>query len=207
MSEAMINTGWCAIPEGTIRAWTFRAIHNPYKRVYMDLLSDRQSWYPGATTDREFKAAVDSFIQVVREETKTMKNQGSLKTKRIAQNGVILTTFVRESGGYLYGAFFETDDKFVPDASLDGRDRKDCSYNLRSAPDGARWVSEHGIPNLGDHVLVTMNGLGKGVVTAYFAERGFLGVQVHLFDPPEWYTKQHDNYHVLVYGPEVIPCE
>lgn len=206
MSETSIpNTGWCAIPGDYVKAWTFRAIHNPYKRAYMELLHDRQSWSPPDRPNYLVKAAIDHFIPIVREETKTMRNNGSIRKRRMAPNGLIVTTFVRESGGYLHGAFFIDEDRFFPDPTLEGKDTATTKYNQRTPDDLATWVSESSIPDLGGEVTVHMNALGRGIVTGYFVENGFQGVQVFLLDPPGWWIDQNDgeNKHALVFGREI----
>jgi len=86
--------------------------------------------------------------------------------------------------------------------------RNDCppwAKNAEDVPaDKAKWSGQDAPPNLGDRVVVTMNGLGPGIVKGFFVSSGYLGVGVQLDSPPAWYTEQNKGNPVArVYGAEV----
>jgi hypothetical protein len=68
------------------------------------------------------------------------------------------------------------------------------------------------LPQLGDHVMVTVNSIGPGVVCGYFRAEGereerWAGVMVRLSDPPAWMKKQNAGKwyepYALVFGAEI----
>lgn len=60
------------------------------------------------------------------------------------------------------------------------------------------------LPSVGEKVKVTMNGLGEGYVGSYFIRDGWLGLEINLLDPPEWYVSQNKgNVPAPVFGAEV----
>ena len=61
---------------------------------------------------------------------------------------------------------------------------------------GFGWSGLAEPPQLGDQVVVGVNGIGLGTVVGYFTESGFLGVMVLPKHPPAWYVKQN--------GPDAI---
>jgi hypothetical protein len=63
------------------------------------------------------------------------------------------------------------------------------------------------MPQTGERVRVTMNGLGTGVVFGYFMEEGFMGVKVELDEPPAWFTKQNGHHIAHVFGTEIAQLE
>lgn len=65
------------------------------------------------------------------------------------------------------------------------------------------WSSKSPLPAVGDEVDVQMNGLGKGTVTGYFFEHGYLGLYVRLSSPPEWYMKQNRHNLAMIFGAEI----
>lgn len=74
------------------------------------------------------------------------------------------------------------------------------AYDSRT---GYRWSSNTHPPAVGDSVTVSMNGLGRGTVTGYFTQGGFLGLMVQLDAPPEWYVRQNGgNPPAPVFGAE-----
>ena len=76
-------------------------------------------------------------------------------------------------------------------------------YNL-TAPTDDKWSGKLSIPEIGDRVRITFNGLGTGSVTSYFHEAGYLGVAILLDEQPEWHEKQNGtNKTALVFGAEL----
>ena len=69
---------------------------------------------------------------------------------------------------------------------------------------GAKYSSEERVPYVGEVIKVTMNNLGLAEVTEVTEVDGFVGLQVKLVSPPEWYTKQNNGNPVsCVFGSEV----
>jgi len=59
------------------------------------------------------------------------------------------------------------------------------------------------LPEIGEIIFVTMNGIGPAVVTGYFTEGGYLGVLCDAHTPPAWLVKQNGHGRGLhVFGPE-----
>lgn len=54
-----------------------------------------------------------------------------------------------------------------------------------------QYVSDKPMPKVGDAITVEINGIGKGTVTGFFVEHGFIGLMVKPHNPPEWYLKQN----------------
>ena len=63
-------------------------------------------------------------------------------------------------------------------------------------------------PKIGERIKVTINKLGYGMVVAYYIEHEYVGVEVKLENPPEWYVKQNGKgSHALVFGAEIEKLE
>ena len=69
-----------------------------------------------------------------------------------------------------------------------------------------RWSRQDGQapPTVGTIIIVTVNGIGKALVTGYFEEEGWLGLRCKLLEPPERLRKQpgFDANAGHVFGPE-----
>lgn len=83
-----------------------------------------------------------------------------------------------------------------------------AQYDLTEPVEGAGWSGTGAIPKIGDTVNIHFNKLGDAVVEAYFVQYGvrdpFLGVQVRLLDPPEWWLRQNTGvWYVRVFGNEL----
>jgi hypothetical protein len=63
------------------------------------------------------------------------------------------------------------------------------------------WYSQDPPPPIGSRVLVTFNNLGLATVRAYFTEHCYLGVEVELDQPPDWWLKSTTTAYV--FGPEI----
>lgn len=59
------------------------------------------------------------------------------------------------------------------------------------------------MPQIGERVRVTINGLGTGRAFGYFTEHGYLGVMVELDEPPAWFWKQTGSHIAHVFGTEI----
>lgn len=82
--------------------------------------------------------------------------------------------------------------------------KKDNAYNLRTPPPFGVWSGKREVPVIGQRVLVIVNGMGEGVVSAYFFENGYLGVHVKLDKSPEYRVRQGIGHKpAMVFGTEV----
>lgn len=75
----------------------------------------------------------------------------------------------------------------------------------KQAEDFIKWSGEIGVPEIGWRVHVIINDLGPGEVCGYFIEHGWLGVEVALLTPPDWYVKQNGDSVARVFGAEIGP--
>lgn len=74
-----------------------------------------------------------------------------------------------------------------------------------------QWSGLVPVPACGEHVNVTMNNLGPGIVRGYFLMDGthgktprYLGVAVSLMDPPAWWCRQGNPTRLAtVFGAEI----
>jgi hypothetical protein len=96
-----------------------------------------------------------------------------------------------------------------------------CKYELTELPEGVilkteenwrdntvvKWSGEYPIPQIGDRVITTVNGMGSGVVESYFVEHGYVGVLMVLDKPPAWHVNQHKGTKhegiAMVFGSEL----
>ena len=90
---------------------------------------------------------------------------------------------------------------------VNGQTEPEWRASVDAAP-GIKWG--HGKfenpPELGTSVRINFNGLGTGIVAAYFVEHGWLGVKVMLDSRPDWHKKQApDKPYALVFGAEIEP--
>lgn len=70
------------------------------------------------------------------------------------------------------------------------------------------WSGVGAPPAIGTRVRVPSNGLGEGVVVAYFIAGKFLGVRVRFDAPPAWYVaKTSADYPGHCFGAEIEVLE
>lgn len=68
----------------------------------------------------------------------------------------------------------------------------------------AKWSGKGEPPVIGDHVTVSVNGIGVALVEGYFTEYGFLGLHVRPLRPPKWYVEQNGrDATCYVFGAEL----
>lgn len=53
-----------------------------------------------------------------------------------------------------------------------------------------KWSGEEPPPPLGTEIIVEFNHLGPAKVLGYFTEYGWLGLEVELHSPPDWWVRQ-----------------
>ena len=79
----------------------------------------------------------------------------------------------------------------------------------KNPTDAYVWSGSFPLPGIGAPVTVRINGLGTGIVRAYFVEHGWIGVHVTLDTPPDWHVKQNAGRkypgQALVFGIEIKP--
>lgn len=68
-------------------------------------------------------------------------------------------------------------------------------------PANQLWAPPYGVPAVGAPVEVTYNGLGRGIVSGYFTEGGYLGLRVTL-DKPSQFSRSRDAH---AFGTEFAP--
>jgi hypothetical protein len=87
-------------------------------------------------------------------------------------------------------------------------------YDIReyALSETCKWSGKAAVPAIGTRVNVTINGLGQGIVEAYFIESVYLGVYVKLENPPAWWVKQTAGKTfgrrtgcAMVFGAEIEP--
>jgi len=87
------------------------------------------------------------------------------------------------------------------------RTGKDDAQGLpiyRLGAQAGAWSGDGDPPAIGAEVDVGFNALGKGRVTSYFIEHGYLGVRVAFDAPPDWYVKQNGReHHGHIFGAEL----
>jgi len=80
-----------------------------------------------------------------------------------------------------------------------------CLYEQAELTPNVKWSGKLPIPKIGKQIKASMNGQWQGVVTAYFVECGYQGIEVDCSGKngttPEFYKKQHGNpKRVLLFG-------
>jgi hypothetical protein len=56
--------------------------------------------------------------------------------------------------------------------------------------DSLKWSAKFPLPNMGDEIRITMNGIGPATVVGFFEEGGYVGVMTKATNPPAWLKKQ-----------------
>jgi hypothetical protein len=69
-----------------------------------------------------------------------------------------------------------------------------------------RWSGAYAVPEIGERVTISFNGLGAGKVVGYKVVEGWLGVFIQLEKNPEWRAKQGQSLSVpaFVFGAELL---
>lgn len=57
-----------------------------------------------------------------------------------------------------------------------------------------RWSGVNQPPEIGQFVLVKINGIGPAKVIGYFVEGDWLGLRVQPLDPPEWFVNRNGYF-------------
>lgn len=81
---------------------------------------------------------------------------------------------------------------------------KDVDLYPEIFPGLLKWSNAAPPPAIGAEVKLNFNNLGAGIVEAYFAQDGYLGVKVKLANPPAWYVEQNKgNVAGHAFGAEI----
>jgi hypothetical protein len=185
-----------------IRYWGARAIFHPGTKHPIDLLPDRQAC---KCIDGLASKPLLEWLN-----TKGMKELQKLRAfKALSSDSAEVVEFKdgeftiqgcpNGSYGYLYlGAW-----QFWPDG---------CKYEQKEADPTAKWSSDKfPVPAIGSKVKASINGPWQGVVTGYFVEHGFQGIEVDCSNGqwPDFYTTKNggDPKRVLFFGVDLTAVD
>jgi hypothetical protein len=56
-----------------------------------------------------------------------------------------------------------------------------------------KWSAPFPLPNIGDRIQITMNGIGEADVVGFFKEEGFVGVMTRALNPPPYLVEQRER--------------
>lgn len=76
--------------------------------------------------------------------------------------------------------------------SLD-QGREDLVFPSYQTADGRllMWSGDFDLPEIGQRIYITMNGIGWAIVVGYFECEGYLGVMTKPTKPPKWLRKRN----------------
>lgn len=57
-----------------------------------------------------------------------------------------------------------------------------------------KWSAKFALPEIGERIFITMNGIGWAVVRGYFESCGYIGVMTKPTRPPAWLVRQNKQY-------------
>ena len=60
--------------------------------------------------------------------------------------------------------------------------------------DDVKWSGKEAPPPLGTEIVVEFNKLGPAKVVGYFIEYGWLGLEVQLHAPPDWWVRNAQRH-------------
>ncbi len=86
----------------------------------------------------------------------------------------------------------ESDNGIVTEDKGDGLK---VAYQVYRTAEGEdlKWSARFPLPQIGDRIKITMNGIGDAAVVGFFSEEGFVGVMTRAFNPPKWQSKQRER--------------
>ena len=64
-------------------------------------------------------------------------------------------------------------------------------YNDDEEP--LKWSAPFPLPQMGDQIKITMNGIGPATVVGFFEEGGYVGVMTKATNPPKWLVEQRQR--------------
>ena len=88
---------------------------------------------------------------------------------------------------------------------------ENCRYEQKTPDSTAKWSSDKfPVPAIGTKIKASINGQWEGVVTGYFVEHGYQGIEVDCSKGkrPDFYQKQGgDPKRVLFFGVDLTAVE
>ena len=81
------------------------------------------------------------------------------------------------------------------DVAREKRGPQNLTYMVyrTEAGEDLKWSAAFPLPQIGDHVRITMNNIGEAEVVGYFKEAGWLGVMTKALNPPKWLADQREK--------------
>ena len=164
---------------------------------YIELLGDRQGC--GESNLASNKPLLDWLNKVAMEKLLAMSEFNRLTGSSddvvtLKDKLFVLEVSPQSSCGYLYiGAW-----QFWPVG---------CKYEQQKIDRKAKWSSKLPIPKIGENIHASFNGRWTGVVTNYFVEHGYQGVECDCsaHPVPAYFTKQGgDPKRVLFFGADLV---
>lgn len=61
------------------------------------------------------------------------------------------------------------------------------------AGESLKWSARFPLPQIGEHIRITMNGIGEAEVVGFFKEGGYVGVMTKALNPPKWLKDQREK--------------
>lgn len=193
--------GYPADIENPKAYWGARAIK---EQGGFSLLPDRQGASGEEGDKLDLLKWVNKKLPDVRKWAKG-QTSSSREVHVVTEAPYVLKASCNASFGYVYvGAW--VDEGLRLKSQYEGKVVGENRYGLKSVPEG-KWSGQYPIPAIGERVMVTINGLGEGIVCAYFCEKGaetlYVGVEVSLEKQPDWHKKQCGiGKNALVFGVE-----
>jgi hypothetical protein len=184
-----------------VRYWGARAIFHPGTQHPIDLLPDRQGCH--CAEGLASKPLLDWLNKTGLKELKKLRafknlSSDSSEVVEFTDGEFTVQCSPNASYGYLYlGAW-----QYWP---------KNCRYEQKETDPKAKWSSnKFPIPAIGSKMTADFNGPWEGVVTGYFVEHGYQGIEVDCtgHKRPAYYEKQGgDPKRVLFFGVDLTAVE
>lgn len=182
-------------------AWGARAI---LSNGGLEFLWDRQTLQGNdKIADIFYSMLNESIIPKLKDEVFDLWSKGQLKDNESnlfelkSIHGVKVFFDTNASCGYLYIIVY------IPDEDPTNLKTYNSFKGEDIIADGVKWSGDAPIPDIGQHVTVTMNNLGEAkVVSRYIND--WVGIFVYLYNPPDWYRDQNGIHGLgLVFGAEI----
>jgi hypothetical protein len=172
------------------RYWGARAIFHPGMKYPIDLLPDRQSCECGSLDPTPLINWVNKVGLKALQKLPAFRNLSadSRETVEFKDRQFTIQCCPNGSYGYLYiGAW-----QYWPE---------NCQYEQKCPTADVKWSGKMEIPPIGAKVKCNINGRWEGVVTGYFVEHGYQGIECSCSVVPEFFTRQgSDKKRVLFFG-------
>ncbi len=184
-----------------VRYWGARAIFHPGTQYPIDLLPDRQGCQ--CAEGLNSKPLLDWLNKTGLKGLQAMRafkglSSNSTEVVEFTDGEFTLQCSPNASFGYLYiGAW-----QYWPEG---------CKYEQKEADATVKWSSTtFPVPGIGSKITATINGRWDGIVTGYFVEHGYQGIEVDCSRGmcPEFYNRQGgDPKRALFFGVDLTAVE